>query len=296
VAMQAIGHPELPWRIKQTHSAGGTGMTMGEWWMTNFGGPPQFWTHADALLPRAADGAQSFQPPTYIDPTCREAQMVVIERDASGKPTVWCDPKIADLIRALNGGGVRTIASCSGHGEKPGWIALKDGRQLAIVPDLDSFKSLIGADGLLQEPCIHDPARPDGCWRVRCQLGKVCAAGWKPVPIEPTDEMLGAVIKNYKHHPTGTGWRDHFTRIWQQMVAAAPREVDSGAEADSIRSFLHALQARNEKDNGLFPQVASEVEADAKALRRVLAVLDFYHPPRTSGVGVGGGGQGKEGG
>jgi hypothetical protein len=80
---------------------------------------------------------------------------------------------------------------------------------------------------------------------------------------------------------------------------AAPRGLGSGAEADSIRSFLHALQARNEKDNGLFPQVASEVEADAKALRRVLAVLDFYHPPRTDGVlGTfeGGGGQGKEGG
>jgi hypothetical protein len=89
-------------------------------------------------------GAHPFQPPTYADPTCREAQMVVIERDASGKPTVWCDQEIADLIRALNSGGVRTEASCSGHGEKPGWIALKDGRQLAIVPDLDSFKRLIG--------------------------------------------------------------------------------------------------------------------------------------------------------
>lgn len=31
-----------------------------------------------------------------------------------------------------------------------------------------------------------------------------------------------------------------------------------------IREFLVALQARNEKDNGLFPQVALEVEADAK--------------------------------
>lgn len=84
---------------------------------------------------------------TYADPTCREAQMVVIERDASGKPTVWCDPEIADLIRALNSGGVPTEASCSGHGEKPGWIALKDGRQLAIVPDLESFKRLIGEAG-----------------------------------------------------------------------------------------------------------------------------------------------------
>lgn len=64
------------------------------------------------------------------------------------------------------------------------------------------------------------------------------------------------------------------------------REAHQGVSCppDGIREFLLALQARNEKDNGLFPQVASEVEADAKALRRVLAVLDFYHPPRTRGV------------
>jgi hypothetical protein len=102
--------------------------------------------------------------PTWEDQNCREAQMVVIERDASGKPTVWCDPEIADLIRALNTGGVRTIASCSGHGEKPGWIALKDGRQLAIVPDLDSFKRLIGA-GTNGVPAGSDagiPASPVG--------------------------------------------------------------------------------------------------------------------------------------
>src|SRR5690606_39841374 len=62
--------------------------------------------------------------------TDRESQMVVIERDASGKPTVWCDPEIADLVRALNAGGIRTVASCSGHGHRPGNIALADGREL----------------------------------------------------------------------------------------------------------------------------------------------------------------------
>lgn len=99
-----------------------------------------------ASIPEGGAGAaRPFQPPTYDDPNCREAQMVVIERDASGKPTVWCDPEIADLIRALNSGGVPTEASCSGHGEKPGWIALKDGRQFAIVPDLDSFKRLLAS-------------------------------------------------------------------------------------------------------------------------------------------------------
>lgn len=77
--------------------------------------------------------SSEFKDVTWADPTCREAQMVVLERDATGRPTVWCDPEIADLVRALNAGGVRTIASCSGHGEKNGSILLADGRELVIV-------------------------------------------------------------------------------------------------------------------------------------------------------------------
>lgn len=65
----------------------------------------------------------------------REAQMVVIERDETGWPSIWCDPEIADLVRALNSGGVKTVASCSGHGHRPGNIALADGRELVIARD-----------------------------------------------------------------------------------------------------------------------------------------------------------------
>jgi hypothetical protein len=87
----------------------------------------------------------------------REAAMVVLERDVSGTPTVWCDPEIADLVGALNQGGIRTIASCSGHGEKPGWIALKDGRQLAVLPDLDAFKGRVDL-GVLAAPQDSPPS------------------------------------------------------------------------------------------------------------------------------------------
>ena len=64
--------------------------------------------------------------------------MVVIERDANGTPTVWCDPEIADLVGALICAGIRTVASCSGHGEKPGIISLADGRELLIAPDYET--------------------------------------------------------------------------------------------------------------------------------------------------------------
>lgn len=65
----------------------------------------------------------------------REERMVVIERDSTGRPTVWCDPEIADIVRALNAAGIRTVASCSGHGHRPGDIMLKDGRGIVLPRD-----------------------------------------------------------------------------------------------------------------------------------------------------------------
>lgn len=65
----------------------------------------------------------------------REERMVVVERDATGKPTVWCDPEIAGIVAGLNENGVVTVASCSGHGHRPARIDLKDGRVLFVARD-----------------------------------------------------------------------------------------------------------------------------------------------------------------
>lgn len=72
----------------------------------------------------------------------REEQMIVLRRDSNGKPTVWCDPEIADLVDALNNGSLATVASCSGHGHRPGRIALADGRELLILPDFETGRAL----------------------------------------------------------------------------------------------------------------------------------------------------------
>lgn len=44
------------------------------------------------------------------------------------------DRCIASIVQALNAGGVRTVASCCGHGHIPGMISLADGRHLVVVP------------------------------------------------------------------------------------------------------------------------------------------------------------------
>lgn len=67
----------------------------------------------------------------------RESEMATLRRDEDGKSTVWCDPEIADLVDALNSGSLATVASCSGHGHRPGRITLKDGRELFIAKDFE---------------------------------------------------------------------------------------------------------------------------------------------------------------
>lgn len=59
-----------------------------------------------------------------------------------GFTTAGVDACIAPLIQALNDGGFQTIASCCGHGIRPGSIILEDGRELLILPDYESARKL----------------------------------------------------------------------------------------------------------------------------------------------------------
>lgn len=44
------------------------------------------------------------------------------------------DACIAPIVRALNEAGIRTDASCCGHGKVDGFISLHDGRELVVRP------------------------------------------------------------------------------------------------------------------------------------------------------------------
>lgn len=50
-----------------------------------------------------------------------------------GGRSVEVDFEIAPIVAALNAAGVATRASCSGHGHRPGNIALRDGREIIIA-------------------------------------------------------------------------------------------------------------------------------------------------------------------
>lgn len=65
----------------------------------------------------------------------REAKMVAV-------PGGFCDPCIAPLVTALNVAGIATVASCCGHGCRPGHIMLADGRELVIARDWDEARKI----------------------------------------------------------------------------------------------------------------------------------------------------------
>lgn len=66
----------------------------------------------------------------------REAAMTMLS------DTVWCDPCLVPLVKALNDGGVTTVASCCGHGRRLGTVTLSDGRWLVLVPDEETLNRL----------------------------------------------------------------------------------------------------------------------------------------------------------
>jgi len=50
------------------------------------------------------------------------------------------DACIQLLVQGLNDAGFQTLNSCCGHGQRPGWIALEDGRHILIAKDHDEMK------------------------------------------------------------------------------------------------------------------------------------------------------------
>jgi len=83
----------------------------------------------------------------------REEPTVRVQIHGGGVAGV--DESIAPLVKLLNDGGVKTAASCSGHSQRPGNIALSDGRELIIARNWNEARLI---DGLF--PGINgEPAR-----------------------------------------------------------------------------------------------------------------------------------------
>lgn len=52
------------------------------------------------------------------------------------------DKCLIPFIEALNNIGLKTIASCCGHGRRPGSIALEDGKEIAIFETFEDARKM----------------------------------------------------------------------------------------------------------------------------------------------------------
>lgn len=60
------------------------------------------------------------------------------------------DRCVAPLVVALNAAGFETVASCCGHGHRPGSVILRDGRELVLFQSVED-----AADATRGYPNIH---------------------------------------------------------------------------------------------------------------------------------------------
>ena len=72
----------------------------------------------------------------------RDCKISVVERNAAGIPTVWCDWCLGPLVQTLNQAGMRTVASCCGHGQRPPAIMLEDGREVIIARSYEEARRI----------------------------------------------------------------------------------------------------------------------------------------------------------
>lgn len=80
---------------------------------------------------------------------CKWGNTTVLEYDNKEFDVDNC---IVPLVKALNGAGIKTVASCCGHGKQYGNIVLADGRELFIVPDHADGRKHDGA--IKKEPLL----------------------------------------------------------------------------------------------------------------------------------------------
>lgn len=116
--------------------------------------------HFDHPVQAKLDAALSAPLSADDAPKPQSEEGVIVLQLARGPVEV--DTSIAPIVAALNAAGAETAASCSGHGFRPGNIALRDGREIIIARNFTEGRRIdrlfpIGADG---EPieCSADDA------------------------------------------------------------------------------------------------------------------------------------------
>lgn len=215
----------------------------------------------------------SYQAKRDADDDSPEDRMVVLRRHPDGTPSVWCDPEIADIVQALNAGGVPTVASCSGHGNHPGNIALTDGRELIIADEqrkIDEHSRAVEAGTAVLASIVwgndqfktiieHDPAGNTVEYesRAREAVKKVLNAALN------SDEMF--LNEEYPDDINESYWRERAHKGWERVRALESALPDP----DNLEILADWFDARDA------PGSSDEVQRDLREwARRARVVME----------------------
>ena len=69
-------------------------------------------------------------------------QVKLFTPDYKGHQFANVDTCISGAVQALNDAGMKTIASCCGHGKQPSRITLEDGREMFIFKDYETAQKI----------------------------------------------------------------------------------------------------------------------------------------------------------
>lgn len=171
-------------------------------------------------------------------PKPQSEEGVIVLQLARGPVEV--DTSIAPIVAALNAAGAETAASCSGHGFRPGNIALRDGREIIIARNFTEGRRIdrlfpIGADaepiecsaddaGLCERLrayldagpyVVFDPdieayyGGPNASWREELLDAQqfYVRADAEAVTLEDGENLLGLLVEPYSKHDRPGEWR-----------------------------------------------------------------------------------------
>lgn len=205
----------------------------------------------------------------------RESKMITLRTDESGKPTVWCDPEIADLVDALNTDKLSTVASCSGHGHRPGRISLKDGRELLVMDSeqVAVVERLFGTD--INGQSADDFANAEAKEAVAYGLPNTAITGKKQalmqvrLDIPSNDQYGGALwVPLYLAPPTSTAIA---ARVIRQAAKVCDRHHELAGQGKPQERLV--IECLKEDLLALTPANA-EAELEALMMKVAQAALD----------------------
>jgi hypothetical protein len=195
----------------------------------------------------------------------RESKMITLRTDESGKPTVWCDPEIADLVDALNTGDLSTVASCSGHGHRPGRISLKDGRELLVMnsEQADAAERLFGTDingdftnAVAQEavayglPNTATTGKKHALMQVRLDIpsnDQYGGALWVPLyPSPPTSTAIAAMVIKQAADIVVDRAHTPYAKNWDEVAETIRNLLPANAEAELVKLILKVINEAQE--------------------------------------------------